>query len=209
MFAKKPVPEVRQVYIASPSGGFMTRAPTQQANTGFSVCGICRCCTCVDFSLGFITTPTGLVKSVQFILGLVCQFLILQYGGEWVLWWLFSLLHISIFFRHAEKLGIGYSIFLTVNSASVLTTFVLLICYVTSTPTYTRIRPSLFVRQFLIQLQFIKVDFSGGDLPWSVLWTLYNSINISCNNSFYKTLFLLSHFRRLLCLPCPDRCLCK
>ena len=34
---------------------------------------------------------------------------------------------------------------MTVNSGAVLTTGVLLLCYVTSAPTYNRVRPSLFV----------------------------------------------------------------
>eukprot|EP00091_Calanus_sinicus_P000493 TRINITY_DN10413_c0_g1_i1.p1 TRINITY_DN10413_c0_g1~~TRINITY_DN10413_c0_g1_i1.p1 ORF type:complete len:160 (-),score=21.21 TRINITY_DN10413_c0_g1_i1:250-663(-) len=64
---------------------------------------------------------------VEFIFGVVCQLLLLKYGME-----------------KADKLGIGYSVFLTVNSGSVLTTGILLLCYVTSTPTYNRVRPSLF-----------------------------------------------------------------
>merc|ERR1719500_798176 len=125
MLGKKATPEVRQVYIASPSGGFMTRAPTHTDKAGFSVCGVCQCCTCI--SLSFLTTPTGVLKIVQFILGVVCQLLLLKYG-----------------MGYADKLGIGYSIFLTSNSGSVLTTGVLLLCYVTSSPTYSRVRPSLF-----------------------------------------------------------------
>jgi len=125
MFGRKAPQEVRQVYIASPSGGFMTRTPTHTDSPGCSLCGICRCCTCI--SLGFFATPTGVVKIIEFIFGVICQMLLLQYGME-----------------YTEKLGIGYSVFLTVNSGSVLTTGVLLLCYVTSTATYTRVRPSLF-----------------------------------------------------------------
>ena len=80
MFAKKATPEVRQVYIASPSGGFMTRAPTQSNSPGFKVCGICQCCTCI--SLGFLSTATGVIKMVEFIFGIICQLLLLKYGME-------------------------------------------------------------------------------------------------------------------------------
>ena len=80
MLGKKATPEVRQVYIASPSGGFMTRAPARPDKTGFSVCGVCQCCTCI--SLGFLSSPTGVVKTVEFILGVVCQLLLLKYGME-------------------------------------------------------------------------------------------------------------------------------
>ena len=47
--------------------------------------------------------------------------------------------------RYTAKLGLCYSVFLTVNSGTVLTTAVLLLCYATSQPTYNRVRPSLFV----------------------------------------------------------------
>ena len=57
---------------------------------------------------------------------------------------LFSNLYFDIP-RYADKLGVGYALFLTANSGSVLTTGILLLCYVTSTPTYNRVRPSLFV----------------------------------------------------------------
>jgi len=125
MFKSKQTPEVRQVYIASPSGGFMTRAPTNQNTPGFSVCGVCQCCTCI--SLGVLTTPTGVIKCILLLLGVISHLLALQYGLE-----------------YAEKLGLGYTLFLSVNSGSILTTFVLLICYISSTPTYNKVRPSLF-----------------------------------------------------------------
>ncbi len=46
--------------------------------------------------------------------------------------------------RYGKDLGAGYSVFLTTSSACLLTTCVLLICYVTSAATYSRVRPSLF-----------------------------------------------------------------
>lgn len=46
--------------------------------------------------------------------------------------------------RYGEELGPGYSIFLTTTSACLLTTSVLLFCYITSVNTYQRVRPSLF-----------------------------------------------------------------
>ena len=47
--------------------------------------------------------------------------------------------------RYSERLGLGYQIFLTCNSGSLMTSFVLLLCYTVSTSTYHRVRPSLFV----------------------------------------------------------------
>ena len=47
--------------------------------------------------------------------------------------------------RYAEKLGRGLSILGAANSACLVTTLVLLLCYSLSSHTYNRVRPSLFV----------------------------------------------------------------
>merc|ERR1712123_203061 len=121
MFWKTPTP--------SPSRGLMTQTPPNSEKPGCSLCGICRCCTCV--SLGFFSTPTGVIKSLEFVFGVVSQLLLLKYG-----------------MKYTAKLGLCYSVFMTVNSGTVLTTAVLLLCYVTSTATYNRVRPSLFEAYF-------------------------------------------------------------
>lgn len=46
--------------------------------------------------------------------------------------------------KYGKDLGAGYFVFLTTTSACLLTTSVLLFCYITSVTTYQRVRPSLF-----------------------------------------------------------------
>ena len=78
------------------------------------------------------------------------------YGMEYVYFSSFPFSK-SLYSSYTAKLGICYSVFMTVNSGAVLTTGVLLLCYVTSTPTYNRVRPSLFVSN--IALSIHHVDF--------------------------------------------------
>jgi len=146
----------------------MTRAPTQPDKPGFSVCGVCQCCTCI--SLGFLSSPTGVVKTVEFILGVVCQLLLLRYGME-----------------YAAKLGLGYSIFLTSNSCSLLTTGILILCYVTSSPTYNRVRPSLFEVIFTAVCCFLYI-LSSTFLATSVYTQLYYFYNTIPGFSAYPAL---------------------
>ena len=63
------------------------------------------------------------------------------------------ILSISLYIsRYADKLGRGLSILGAANSACLVTTLVLLLCYSLSSPTYNRVRPSLFVScQIIIQ----------------------------------------------------------
>ena len=122
----------------------------------------------------------------------------------------FFILCLSSYSRYAEKLGIGYSVFLTVNSGSVLTTGVLLLCYVTSTSTYNSVRPSLFVSQTSCSQYFPLTFFStGGDFHSSFLCPLHWSIHIPCHFCLSASLLLLPHYSRLLCLSSPHCCLCK
>ena len=80
MVAKKPPPNL-----------IRTGVPVNSDEAGCSFCGICRCCTCV--SLGFLSTPTGLVKIIELLFGVVSQFLLLRYGMEYdslsVVWFVF------------------------------------------------------------------------------------------------------------------------
>ncbi|XP_023319612.1 protein singles bar [Eurytemora carolleeae] len=115
----------RQVYITPSNGGNGYLSSAGRAEAGFSICGFCRVCTCLHS--GFLKTPTGAVKLLEFLFGLVCQFLMFQYG-----------------MKYGPDLGPSYSIFLTTTSASLLTTCVLIFCYATSETTYLRVRPSLF-----------------------------------------------------------------
>ena len=86
--SKKPALEVRQVYIASPGGGYMQRSPPGPAPAAGSgllcdlcgLCGLCQCGSCLSPS--FLATPTGVVKVVEFLFGVICQLLLLAYGVE-------------------------------------------------------------------------------------------------------------------------------
>lgn len=123
-----PLP-MRQVYIAPPSGQSGYLSPVGNGGSsgqpGFDLCGVCRVCTCLH--TGFLKTPTAAVKIIEFIIGLTCQFLLLKYG-----------------MKYGQDLGISYSIYLTCCSACLLTSTVLLFCYICSPATYNRVRPSLF-----------------------------------------------------------------
>eukprot|EP00088_Acartia_fossae_P071215 TRINITY_DN9733_c0_g1_i3.p1 TRINITY_DN9733_c0_g1~~TRINITY_DN9733_c0_g1_i3.p1 ORF type:complete len:234 (-),score=26.70 TRINITY_DN9733_c0_g1_i3:379-1014(-) len=125
-----PVP-LRQIYIApagSTSGqsGYLSPAASSgQQQAGWDLCGMCRVCTCLH--AGFLRTPTAAVKIIEFLIGLTCQFLLLKYG-----------------MKYGSDLGAGYSVYLTCCSACLLTSTVLLFCYIVSPNTYNRVRPSLF-----------------------------------------------------------------
>jgi len=125
---RQPTTTVRQIYIAPPSsrsGMFTSQAPDPEA--GFNICGVCRVCTCMHN--GFIKTPTGIIKTLEVVIGFVCLFLLFKY--EYGL-------------KYARDLGMGYSVIVTAASACALTSAVLLFCYMMSASTYARVRPSLF-----------------------------------------------------------------
>ena len=70
---------------------------------GFSVCGICRVCTCIKLgeqtealfvnmftsdlikSLDFVKTPVGIIKVAELILCLIINNILTKYGEEYVL----------------------------------------------------------------------------------------------------------------------------
>jgi hypothetical protein len=62
------------------------------------------------------------------ILGIICQFLLLEYGSS-----------------HASKLGECYTEFLIAVSSCLITTVLLLACYLLSRNTFHLIRSSIFV----------------------------------------------------------------
>jgi len=122
-----PLP-MRQVYIAPASGrsGYLSPASgAERGQAGFDLCGVCRVCTCLH--TGFLKTPTAVVKMIEVLIGLICQFLLLKYG-----------------MKYGSDLGAGYSVYLTCCSACLLTSTVLLFCYIVSPQTYNKVRPSLF-----------------------------------------------------------------
>ncbi|KAK6638082.1 hypothetical protein RUM44_008507 [Polyplax serrata] len=88
-------------------------------------CGLTQCCSCVN--LTFLKTTEGMLKLAEIILGMICQNLLIGYGVT-----------------YSMSLGSSYYSFLTAVSASLLTSVVLLICYMVSTKSFQLIRQSLF-----------------------------------------------------------------
>ena len=70
---------------------------------------------------------TNIVKLLQSGLGAVCQYLAIEFGVEF-----------------AERLGLGYQLFLTCNSGSLMCSFLLFLSYSVSRNTYERVRPTMF-----------------------------------------------------------------
>jgi len=108
------------------SSNSSTGSSEESSGPGFSVCGVCRVCTCL--SLDFVKTPIGIMKLAELVLCLVIQNILTKHGPE-----------------YADKLGRGLSILGAANSACLVTTLVLLLCYSLSSHTYNRVRPSLFI----------------------------------------------------------------
>ncbi|XP_041977207.1 protein singles bar [Aricia agestis] len=109
----------------------MTRGPTivRVAPSGVGGQGIkcccCRCCECINF--GYLTTQHGVIKVAEFLLGSLCQSLLVKYGMS-----------------EASSMGSAYHGFLTTAAACVLTTSLLIFCYVVSSNTQQLIRQSIF-----------------------------------------------------------------
>ena len=124
-------------------------------NNGQESCG---CCGCGDT---FLTSPTGFTKLAELGIAVVSQFLILHYGAE-----------------YSERLGIGYQIFLTCNSSSVMASFVFLLCYTVSKETFVRVRPSLF--EMLLNLLCSALFITASTLllasVFSELYYLYHTV---------------------------------
>ncbi|XP_035436981.1 protein singles bar [Spodoptera frugiperda] len=87
-------------------------------------CCCCRCCGCLN--LGYLTSHHGIIKLAEAMLGGLCQSLLVKYGmGE-------------------ASMGPAFHGFLTTASACVLTTALLISCYVLSSHSQQLIRQSIF-----------------------------------------------------------------
>lgn len=109
-----------------------------QNNGGIQIC-CCRMFTCVN--LGFLTSPHGLLKISEVVLGTCCQTLLIRFG-----------------LSSAEDIGPAFNGFLTTSSSCLMTASLLLFCYVISTRTFQLVRQSLFVSFFNWFLLYIFVD---------------------------------------------------
>jgi len=150
---KESRPSVVSESLLSPRRPTPAGRTAATAEAGFSLCGMCRCCTCLH--PGFIKTPTAAIKIFESIVSIVCQFLLIQFG-----------------FKYGKDLGFGYFMSLVTSSGCCLTSGVLLFSYVISANSYSRVRPSLFEVAF----NFIACGFyisSSTLLAASVHFQLY------------------------------------
>lgn len=95
---------------------------------GINVC-CCRMFTCVN--LNFLTTNHGLMKVSEVILGSCCQTLLVRFGMD-----------------SAPVIGQAFNTCLTTVSSCLMTSSLLLFCYLISTRTFNLVRQSLFVSIF-------------------------------------------------------------
>lgn len=100
---------------------------------GFNI-GCFRVCTCIH--LGFLTSKSGMLKLFELLLGSCCETLLINFGMR-------------------ELSATAFHSFLTTVTASLCTTFILVLCYTLSSRSYSLIRQSLFVR-LSIKTFFVK-----------------------------------------------------
>lgn len=106
---------------------------------GIQIC-CCRVFTCIN--LGFITSREGLLKVGEVILGSMCQTLLVRFG-----------------LPSAEDIGQAFNSFLTTASSCLMTSFLLMLCYVVSTKSFQLIRQSLFVRRYFCFMRMHLTHF--------------------------------------------------
>lgn len=92
---------------------------------GIEVC-CCRVLTCFNFN--FLLNTHGLLKVSEVILASCCQTLLIRFGME-----------------NASDIGQAFNTCLTTVSSCLMTSSLLLFCYIISTRTFNLIRQSLFV----------------------------------------------------------------
>lgn len=92
---------------------------------GIKIC-CCRVFTC--FNLNFLSTNHGLMKVSEVILGTCCQTLLVRFGLD-----------------SASDIGQAFNTCLTTVSSCLMTSSLLLFCYILSTRTFNLVRQSLFV----------------------------------------------------------------
>lgn len=107
-------------------GGGGSRGQGNFGSGGIEICCGCRVCSCIH--LEFLTSQAGLLKLFEVVLGSFCQTLLVQFGMS-----------------SASDIGQAFHGFLTTASACVMTSSILLVCYILSEKTYHLVRQSLFV----------------------------------------------------------------
>ncbi|XP_013146434.1 PREDICTED: uncharacterized protein LOC106109470 [Papilio polytes] len=127
----------------------MTRGPTivrvapSAGHSGGGVkCCCCRCCECINF--GYLTSQHGIIKLAEAMLGGLCQSLLVKYGMS-----------------EASAMGSAFHSFLTTASACLLTTSLLIACYVLSSNSQQLIRQSIFEFVFNAVACFLYLSASS------------------------------------------------
>lgn len=118
------MPTIIGMPTASHRSARHARANIEQ-DGGIKIC-CCRMFTCVN--LNFLSTNHGLMKVSEVILGSCCQTLLVRFGME-----------------SAADIGQAFNTCFTTVSSCLMTSSLLLFCYILSTRTFNLVRQSLFV----------------------------------------------------------------
>lgn len=124
--------------IRMPVAHNRSRAMDNSQSGGIQIC-CCRMFTCIN--LGFITSKDGLLKLSEVILGSLCQTLLIRFG-----------------LPAAEDIGQAFNGFLTTASSCLMTSLILLICYIISTKSYHLVRQSLFVSTIWAKIRLTRTE---------------------------------------------------
>lgn len=128
------MPTVIGMPTASQRSARLARQNIEQ-DGGIKIC-CCRMFTCVN--LNFLSTNHGLMKVSEVILGSCCQTLLVRFGLE-----------------SAADIGQAFNTCLTTVSSCLMTSSLLLFCYIISTRTFNLVRQSLFVS--IIDSRFYEI----------------------------------------------------
>lgn len=129
------MPTVIGMPISSQRSARLARQNIEQ-DGGIKIC-CCRMFTCVN--LNFLSTNHGLMKVSEVILGSCCQTLLVRFGME-----------------SAADIGQAFNTCLTTVSSCLMTSSLLLFCYILSTRTFNLVRQSLFVS--IIDCHFYEIQ---------------------------------------------------
>lgn len=134
---------------------------------GVNIC-CCRVFTCVN--PGILTSNHGLLKVSEVLLGLCCQTMLVRFGMP-----------------NAEDIGQAFNSCLTTVSACLLTSALLLLCYVISIRTFHLVRQSLFV------------SFSPNEIWYFCVWCRF-SLEFICLAGDFIQFVRLFYVFEFLCL---------
>lgn len=133
-------------------------------NSGIKIC-CCRVFTCINMNI--LSSNHGLLKVSEVILGSCCQTMLVRFG-----------------IPNAEDIGQAFNSCLTTVAACLLTSTLLLFCYVVSNKSFHLVRQSLFVSKFLAiisrQTDIIELNdcFLGNFVQFVCLFHVHELIGL-------------------------------